>query len=233
VVGAPRIRRATAVFSCQKRAASACVGHCLRMGLLDRLRRKTVVVADAEPEASDDALRLEELVPQGGSWKGLLFDNPNIGLAPGLTWTFEFRFAEVSRDYGDSPLSFTVDWAPLPGATWSAMAGQATSCDVFGEPVECSAYFFEHYRFDSIELRVLEQDGNRLRVAVEGHGDVDALGVPMWRGDQWLDFEGIYVQLDGIETVDQAAAQLANFTDISGLTGSMSGHNFKFVEPRS
>jgi hypothetical protein len=203
------------------------------MGILDRLRRKSVASENPEFEPADDALRPEELVPQGGRWNGLLFDNPNIGLAPGLTCTFEFRFAEVSRDYGDSDVSLTVDWVPLPGATWSAMAGQATSCDVFGEPVECSAYFFEHYRYDSVELRVLQQDGNRLRVAVEGHGDVDALGVPTWRVDQWLDFEGIYVQLDGIETVDQAAAQLANFTDISGLTGSTSGHNFKFVEPRS
>jgi hypothetical protein len=80
------------------------------MGLLDRLRRKTVAHADPEPEAADDVLRLEELLPQGGSWNGLLFDNPNIGLAPGLTWSFELRFAEVSRDYGDSPVSFTVGW---------------------------------------------------------------------------------------------------------------------------
>jgi hypothetical protein len=70
-------------------------------------------------------------------------------------------------------------------------------------------------------------------VAVEAHGDVDALGVPTWRVDQWLDFEGIYVQLDGTDTVDRATTQLANFTDITGLTGSTSGHNFKFAEQRT
>ncbi len=204
------------------------------MSLFDRLRRTSGRGAPPQqPEPADDALRRAELVPQGGSWSGLLFDNPSIGLAPGLTWTFDFQFGEVSRDYGDSPVSLTADWVPLPGADWSAMAGQAASCDVFAEPIECSAYFFEHHGYDAVQVRVLEQQGSRLRVAVEARGDVDGLGVPNWTVDQWLDFEGMYVQLSDIDTAEEAAARLAEFADISALVGTASAHNFKFVEPRS
>ena len=93
------------------------------MGLLDRHRRKSRDQTGPCPEAADDALRSAELVARGGTWRGLLFDNPNIGLAPALTWTFEFQFGEVSRDYGESPVSLTVGWIPLRGAGLSAMKG--------------------------------------------------------------------------------------------------------------
>jgi arsenate reductase len=160
-------------------------------------------------ELDGDGLRTEELVPMGGTWSGVLFDNPSIGLSPKLTWTFDFRFGEVSRDYGDSPVSLTVDWVPLPGARWSAMEGQAASCGTFAEPVECGAYFFEHHRYDAVRLRVLEQAGSSVRVAVEARGDLDRLGVPEWSVEQWLDFEGIAVQLSDTTTIYEAATRLA------------------------
>jgi hypothetical protein len=201
------------------------------MGLLDRIRRSSAAAENHQRESDVDALRLAELVPERGRWAGLLFDNPSIGLPPALTWTFELPFGEVSRSFGTSAVVLTVDWVPLPGAVWSAMDGQAASCDVFGEPIECSVYFFEHYRYDSVELRILEQAGNRIRVSVEARGDVDGLGVPTWTVGEWLDFDGVYVELSDVETIDQAAAELASYTDSTGLVGAASGHNFKFAEP--
>jgi hypothetical protein len=89
------------------------------MSLFDPSRRESTPGTNPEPDAGGDALRRDELVPQGGTWNGVLFDNPSIGLPPALTWTFDLSFAEVSRDYGDSPVSLTVEWVPLPGASWS------------------------------------------------------------------------------------------------------------------
>jgi hypothetical protein len=177
-----------------------------------------------------DALSPEELSPRGGQWHGLLFDNPTQGIPPGLTWTFKFRFAEVSREYGDTSVSLTVDWVPLPGADWTAMTGQSLSSDTFADSVECSAYFFDHHTYRYARLRVLEQQGSRLRVAAEVEGDEEGLGVPVWNLEEWLDFDCIYVQLDGVETVEEAAARLAEFTNASGLVGTDNVHNVKFVE---
>ena len=188
----------------------------------------------SEPDVFDsdeDALKSEEVRPQGGTWNGLLFDNPSIGLPPALTWTFSFACAEVSRDDESSPVSLTVDWVPLPGATWLTMAGHTASCDSFGEPVECSAYFFEHYRYDAVRLRAVEQQQGRLRVAVEARDDIDDLGVPVWTLDQWLAFEGIYVQLEGVRGLADATASLQRFTDPSGLTAVDNGHNLRLIGP--
>ena len=200
------------------------------MNLFGRSRDKNEPDAAPSVEPDEDALHPDELIRKGGEWNGLLFDTPNIGLSPALTWTFEFKFAEVPRDVGDTPVSLTVDWVPLPGSVWSAMAGHTTACEKFAEPIECSAYFFEHHRYDVVQLRILEQAGSRLRVAVEAHGDVDGLGVPEWSVEQWLDFDGIYVQLDGVETAADAASRLPEFTEHSGLVAQNNGHNFKFVE---
>jgi hypothetical protein len=183
-------------------------------------------------EPTDDSLRADELRFTGrGSWSGLLFDNAHIGLEPRLTWGFTFEFEEVKRDDESSAVSLTVEWVPLPGANWSSMAGQSASSDVFAEPIECSAYFFEHYRYDSVQLRVLEQSGSRLRVAVEARGDIDELGVPEWNVEGWLDFACVYVQLDGVTALEDAAARLAEFTDASGLVPVGNGHNIRFVPP--
>jgi arsenate reductase (thioredoxin) len=181
-------------------------------------------------ELDQDGPRPEELVPQGGTWSGLLFDNPTIGRPAALTWTFDFQFGEVERDYGESPVSLTVDWVPLPGADRLAMAGHSASCDTFAEPIECGAYFFEHYRYDAVRLRVVDQAGTRLLVAAEAHGDLDRLGVPAWSVEQWLDFGGMYVQLSDVTTIEEASTRLAEYTDMSGLVGTETGHNFRFAE---
>jgi hypothetical protein len=199
------------------------------MGFFDRFRRGSQPDVDAE----DDALRANELVPAaGGTWSGHLFENSKIGLRPGLTWSFTFEYEDVARDYGSSPVSLLVDRVPLPGAAWSAMAGHTVRCKRFAEPVECSAYFFEHYRYDKVLLRVLDQDERRIRVSTEAQGDIDGLGVDRWEVDQWLDFQGIAVQLDDTRTLEQAAEQLASKTDIAGLKGKPSPAGFRFFDPR-
>lgn len=191
------------------------------MGLLDRFRRRP-----EDDDEEDDAPRAEELVPQGGTWNGLLFDNPSIGLEPALTWGFEFEFADVERDYGDTGVSLSVEWVPMPGASWKDMAGREAACEEFAEPIECSAYFFEHHRYDRVRLRVLEQQDDRIRVRVEAEGDIDGLGVPSWSLDEWLTFTGINVSVDGVSTREQAAERLARFTDLSGLEANRDGSRF-------
>jgi hypothetical protein len=178
--------------------------------------------------SNGDAPRPDELVPTGGAWRGLLFDNPRIGLDARLTWTFDLSFREVEREYGSTPVSLTADWVPLPGASWKAMAGHDASSEVFGEPIECSAYFFEHYPYDRARVNVLEQDDKRIRVRVQAAGDVDGLGIPSWSIEQWVIFEGIAVQLTGVEGLDEAAAQLRRRTDISGLSGKPTPQGFRF-----
>jgi len=77
-------------------------------------------------ETDGNQLRLDELVPaEGGEWGGLLFDNPRLSVPPRLTWSFAFAFADVDRDYGDSPVSVDIDWVPLPTRSWRTMAGQS------------------------------------------------------------------------------------------------------------
>jgi hypothetical protein len=68
---------------------------------------------DAGDDEDDGALTLGELQPAGGTWEGLLFDNPPMGLAPFLSWSFTFNFGEVARSYGDTDVSVTVEWVPL------------------------------------------------------------------------------------------------------------------------
>ena len=180
----------------------------------------------------DDAPRQDELVPQGGTWRGLVFENPPIGLERALTWEFEFEFAEVERDYGDTSVGLSVAWVPLPGAAWNAMQGQEASGEEFGEPIETSAYFFEHHRYHRVKLQVLEQDGARIRVAVEADGDVDGLGVPRWQVEEWLEFDGIAVNVSSdVRTVEDAEAMLAEFTDAGGLRCRGSSGDFRFRVP--
>ena len=178
--------------------------------------------------SNGDALRLDELVPAGGSWSGLLFDNPHLGLEAGLTWTFEVGFRDVEREYGSTPVGLTANWVPLPGASWMTMTGQDASCERFGEPIECSAYFFEHYRYDRTRVTVLEQDDQRIRVRVQAAGDIDGLGIASWSIEEWLMFGGITVELTGVERVDDASAQLRRRSDISGLNGSPTQQGFRF-----
>lgn len=177
----------------------------------------------------DDGPSVDELVPRGGSWSGLLFDNPTIQLAPQLTWTFTFDFDDVGRTYGSTPVSLSVDWVPLPRCSWRNMVGQAASASVFAEPVESSAYFFEHYRYDAVELQVVEQRRHELRVVATVRGEVDGLGIEAFQADEWLAFEGIAVQLTPVPpTTAVAAHRLEHFTDIGGLVGCRTAGGFRF-----
>lgn len=160
-----------------------------------------------------DWLAPEDLIPaEGGTWSGLLFDSPRIGLPAALTWSFSFQFAEVS----DSPVSLDVDWLTLEVPGWHSLAGQVVR--QAGRPVEGSVYYFNHHRFHRIDLEVAEQRGGAIHARAELSGDLDGLGMPSVPADAWLDFSGIRVQLADIGTPEEALARLSDFTDTTGLT---------------
>lgn len=174
-----------------------------------------------------DDLDLSELMPAGGSWGGLLFSNPVAGVAPSLTWTFTFDFAEIEREYGKVTPGLMVDWAPLPNnASWHDLGAASVTCATFGEPIEASVYFFEHYRYDHVELSLLSQDAGRIQVRAVVSGDIDGLGIPELAAEASLDFEGIIVQLaEEPLSVNAAAIELARFTSVEGLTAQARWHN--------
>jgi hypothetical protein len=178
----------------------------------------------------DEALAVSELVSQRGSWNGLLYDNPTIAPAPQLTWTFTFEFNDVERSFGSSRVSMSVDWVTLGNGTWHAMAGQTAAARTFGEPIEASVYFFEHHRFDVLDLQVLEQHGTELLVKASLRGDIDRLGIETLTVSANLDFEGIIIHLSDVPpSVPAARARLAEFTDTAGLDGERTAHGFRFV----
>jgi hypothetical protein len=154
---------------------------------------------------------------------------------PALTWGFTFDFAEIDRDYGEVTPELTVAWVPLPEpASWRGLAGVSLSCATFGEPVEPSVYYFEHHRYDSVQLSVLDQDGDRIHVRTVVSGDLDGLGIPKLVVEVWLDFQGIIVQLpEEARSVQAAAVELARFTSVKGLAGQDRGRNYVFVPVNS
>ncbi|NMO52730.1 hypothetical protein HH310_16215 [Actinoplanes sp. TBRC 11911] len=162
----------------------------------------------------DSLLDARALVPaEGGEWNGLLFDNPSVGVPPALTWTFRIPFAEV---HGEA-VALDVEWLPVPTGGWQVMSGLAASSGEFAEPAEASVRFQGHHRYDTVELRVLEQDGPRIRVAVTVAGDLDQLGPEQVSAEAWLRFTGIFVQLSGVGDAASALARLGEFTDPGGL----------------
>lgn len=177
-----------------------------------------------------DDLRIDELRPVGGRFSGLLFENPNTGYPLQLTWTFSVDCAEVTREYGSTQPNLVVGWVPAAGrARWEEMAGVRFAGSTFGEPIETSVYFFEHHRYDAVEVEVVEQLGTELAVRVRATGDVDSLGISEIAVDATLTFSGIYVQADTSGTdVERAAELLSRFTDVSGLRGRPRGHNVVF-----
>lgn len=158
----------------------------------------------------EGGLHAQDLVPAaGGEWHGLLFDNQAVGLPPALTWTFRIPFERAE---------LTVDWVPLDTGSWRRMAGLSAVSDAFAEPAESSVYHDGvHHRYERVELRVAEQDGERIRVAVTVGGDIDRLGPATITAEAWLTFTGISVQLSGAGTAETALARLAEFTDTDGL----------------
>ncbi len=87
-------------------------------------------------------LRVEELTPVGGSWSGLLFENPATGYPLRLTWAFFLDFSEVVRNHGSVSPNLAVDWVPAGTSSWRSIGGARFSADCFGKPIEATLYFF-------------------------------------------------------------------------------------------
>ncbi|MEU4238422.1 hypothetical protein [Actinoplanes sp. NPDC026619] len=163
---------------------------------------------------TEGLLSARDLVPAaGGEWHGLLFDNSAVGLPPALTWTFRVPFEPVAG----RAAGLTVEWLPLPAKSWRDLSGLSAGSESFAEPAEASIHHAGHYRYDRVELRVTEQDGPRIRVAVTLGGDIDGLGPAEIAAEAWVTFAGIDVQLGGADSAAGALGRLAEFTDTDGL----------------
>ena len=166
----------------------------------------------------------------GGWWRGVLFDDPAVWLAPTFTWTFTFLYADVAREGGRAAPSLTVSGVRLAAAGWHAMAGQRAACQGFGQPVESTIHYLEHHRYRSTDLHVVRQQGRLLQVIAEVDGDLDGLGIEAMRASSRLLFDGIAVDLvDGPPDVAAARAMLDDFTDTTGLEGYARAHGFWFT----
>jgi hypothetical protein len=162
----------------------------------------------------EGGLQARDLVPAaGGEWHGLLFDNQAVGLPPALTWTLRIPFEPV----GGSPAALDVEWLVLDAPSWRAMRGVTCESAAFAEPAEASVHHHGHHRYDRVSVRVLDQDGPRIRVAVTAAGDLDGLGPASLAAETWLDFAGIRVQLGDAGDAAAALARLGAFTDVDGL----------------
>lgn len=166
----------------------------------------------------------------GGTLTGLLFENQRSGYPLQLTWTFTIDCADVVRDFGRSPTNVVIDWVPSSReVAWNELSGMRVACSSFREPVETSVYFFEHHRYDRVELEVLEQRGAEVAIRVSASGDIDSLGIPEISVDANIIFAGISVQTGPTGTDPAGAAELLRrFTDISGLRARPRGHNVLF-----
>ncbi|GIJ47862.1 hypothetical protein Val02_47480 [Virgisporangium aliadipatigenens] len=165
----------------------------------------------------DDALHAEELVPGEGEWQGLLFENPTLGLKPALTWGLRIPFGTVDRDRGDTPVSLDVEWLPLAVPDWRSLTGGRVTSTEFAEPAEASLYYFAHHRYRAVEVRVLAQEGTRLRVRVAISGDLDGLGVESFAVEAWVRFTGIVVSLRDTGSTARALERLGEFTATDAL----------------
>ena len=178
-------------------------------------------------------LKTAELRSVGGTWSGLLFENPAVGYPLTLTWTFRIDFEELVREYGSSSPSLTIDWAPAGATKWTSMAGRRFRGSTFADPIETSVYFFDHHRFDRVDLEVENQDHELLRVAAVASGDLDGLGLDQVSARATLRFEGIYVQTAAVRTdTDAAADLLSRITTVEGLTPHPRHHNVLFEPQR-
>lgn len=165
----------------------------------------------------------------GGEWSGFLFDNPQVGYGLRLTWTFTFHYRPVRRDYGTTKPNLSIDWVPFDRVSWSGLMGNHANADRFGEPIEASVYFFEHYRFDAADVRVLDQRAAEVRVGASVRRDLDGLGLEAIEVDHGLAFRGIYVQPSAFpDSIRAAQSLLAEFTDTTGLVGVRRRHNYLF-----
>lgn len=150
----------------------------------------------------------------GGSWSGLLFDNPVIGLPAALTWACVLPLTPIDGE----PATLDLEWLPLPVSNWQTVTGLETTGASFAEPVEASVRFRGHHRYDRVTVRVTEQDGPRIRITATLAGDLDELGPDEFTVDAWLTFSGITVQLNDVTSAAAALERLTEFTATTGLT---------------
>ncbi len=173
------------------------------------------------------AFPVDELVFRGGSWAGLLFENPRVGYPLSLSWSFHFDFDRVQIGGESTAPRLDVEWVALDTPSWRSMAGVQAAFSKFAEPAETSVYAFMHHRFDAVALAIAKQDGPRVSVQATVSGDIDGLGVPSITVEGWLNFDGIYVQPDTRPASEQAAIDLLrHHTDVAGLTAHDRGHNY-------
>jgi hypothetical protein len=174
-----------------------------------------------------------DLVPDGGSWGAVLFDNPRIGLPPSLYWWVTFRYLDIGREWGETSCQLDAEWIVLGPTDWRAMTPTAVSYPTFGAPAEASLYYFDHHRFESLAVVVGEQRGHRLFVRIDLAGDLDGLGLPALRAEAWLDFEALVVAVsDRPPTVDAARSLLGAYTSVEALTGREERGNYRFTPDR-
>ena len=180
---------------------------------------------------SSDELERDELVPVGGTWSALLFENPVVACPLVLTWTFTIDFAEVGRDFGAVSPSLSIDWVPATTG-WRDLVGCRFESVRFAEPVESSIYFFQHYRYEGASVDVTAGSDSEIDVRVHVFGDLDGLGLPRVETETRLRFAGIIVQTAATGSdIPAATALLAQFTDVSGLHAVSRAHNVVFSLP--
>lgn len=159
----------------------------------------------------------------------MLFENSFTGYPLTLSWSVTIEFEPLRKDVGDVSPSLTVEWVPADGGGWKGMSRRRFACGTFGEPVEASLYFFEHFRFDHAEVLTGALSGSDLGVELVVRGDLDGLGIPRVSAQAVLGFEGIYVQADAVGTDPKAAAErLGKFMDLDGLRARPQGRNVVF-----
>ena len=140
-----------------------------------------------------------------------------------------FKWQPARREYGTIEPSLAIDCVPFDRCSWHSLVGHNASADRFGEPIEASVYFFEHYRYDEADVRVLEQRATEVRIGAKARGDLDGLGLEALEVNQGLRFQGIYVQPSVLPDSTQAAESLlSEFTDTTGLVGVRRQHNYLF-----
>lgn len=165
-----------------------------------------------------DSVLADELIAVGGSWSGLLFENPVSDYPLALTWTFTIEFSEVRRDFGSTSPNLAIDWVPLPESNWHSMKGRQMTCETFAEPIETTVYYSGHHRYDHVEFTMIDQSASLIDIRVAASGDIDGLGLPTISTAATLSFGGIYVQTNGVGTnVEAARKLLSTFTDTAGL----------------
>lgn len=184
------------------------------MGILSRLVTRRYL--DGPSSEVDAPLRAEEVLARGGTYSGLLFDNPSIGLTPSLT-SFDFDCNEVERADDRSPVGVTVEWLPMQASSWASLAPHRASGRAFGKAAEASVYFYEHHRFDAFELVLQEQRGSTALATPTLRGDLDGLGLDPVRVSALLRFTGFTVYLSDVNSSAEALERLATFTLVDGL----------------